>query len=181
MQAELEVLVQPYSLLEGRCLLVRLVEEFRAGNWEYFRAAVAFAKASGNYEELLLEMLQFAQRGGRIDATFGADTFGGEAAGSEYQAIKTIVDALAKEPSVRIFLYHENGRTFHPKVYMFSTSVEERALLIIGSSNWSTGGFWENIEVNVLIHLELNREDHGRCYQHLLSCFENYWSDGGEA
>jgi HKD family nuclease len=56
-----------------------------------------------------------------------------------------------------MFLYHDKkrSRTFHPKIYLFSNVPNNNALLIIGSSNWSAGGFHDNIEANVIIELDL--------------------------
>ena len=176
MNTNIELLIQPYSVQDNRSLIHLLVKELSCNKWTCFRAAVAFARTSGNYDAALQAMLQFARNGGRIDLTFGADRFSGES-GSDYEAIKDLMDALGKEPNVRLFLYHEPGRTFHPKIYLFANEDEGCALLVIGSSNWSAGGFWKNIEVNVIIHLDLREEEHNRCYKEIQDCFEHYWTE----
>lgn len=175
MKADVQVLIQPYSLVNDRSLLHTLVEELTGGAWKVFRGAVAFAKASGNYGDLLKAMSSFVEGGGQIDLTFGADTFYGQNAGSDYSAVEGLLSALGNKPTVRLFLYHEKGRTFHPKLYLFSNEEDGRAMLIVGSSNWSTGGFWDNVEVNVIVLLDLGDESHKACYEQVQSCFEAYW------
>jgi HKD family nuclease len=177
MQADIELLIQPYSVPGGRSILQALIEELTKGNWKVFRAAVAFAKTSGNYEDLLRAMLGFAKGGGKIDLTFGADTFSGEADGSDYEAIRELLATLGNEPTVRIFLYHEKGRTFHPKVYLLANQDEKRALIVVGSSNWSTGGLWKNVEANVILRLDLSKKEHMACLEQVQQCFDNYWME----
>src|SRR5690349_17951107 len=119
MFVNVELLILPYAGA-GRTVLHRLIEELKSGRWASFAAGVAFAKDSGNYLELIQALTDFAKSGGRVDLTFGADSFAGDARGSEYKAIQTLVDAFKALPSARVFLYHERSRTFHPKVYLFS-------------------------------------------------------------
>lgn len=154
-----------------------LINEFKSGHWTQFQAAVAFARQSGNYVELIEAMRQFAKEGGTIDLTFGADTFPSGARGSQYDAIDTLLSELGHSPRVRIHLYHETTRTFHPKVYLFANTGQGRALLIVGSSNWSAGGFHENVEANVAVRLDLHNAQHRQCYEDLVRHFSDYWQD----
>ena len=139
MEAKIEVLLLPYDSSGGASMLARLTTELNSGAWTRFRAAVAFARSSGNDARLLDALQNFAAGGGVICLTFGADTFAGNAKGSDYDAIAQIISSLDSE-STHVYLYHEQGRTFHPKVYLFDNSIEQQALLIIGSSNWGEGG-----------------------------------------
>lgn len=154
MLAEIEFLIFPYAS-EKRSLLHVLISEFGKPDWQHFQAAVAFAKSSGNKAELFDAMKGFSRRGGRIDLTFGADRFSGDGSGSEYVALQDVLVALGEEASVNVYLYHEPGRTFHPKLYLFSDEAEHRALVIVGSSNWTGGGFHNNVEANILLRLNL--------------------------
>lgn len=52
----------PYASVEGSSLRRVLVGELTGGRWKRFRAAVAFAKASGNTPDLLDALGQFASR-----------------------------------------------------------------------------------------------------------------------
>lgn len=181
MIVDTEILVLPYAGEQQQTVLHLLVGELKSGKWKTFAAAVAFAKASGNYQELLDALLEFDKSGGTIELTFGADTFGAEARGSEYQAIETLTTTLAKGKNTKLFLYHEESRTFHPKLYLFANEDERRALVIVGSSNWSAGGFHDNIEVNVVMRLDLSRADHRASYQALRDYFTTYWQETSNA
>ncbi len=171
-----EVLLFPYDAAEGKSLIYRLIEELSSGGWTRFRAAVAFARESGNYQELLDALAYFASSGGIVSLTFGADTFGADS-GSDLQAIEQLVIQLEPYPNATIHLYHESGRTFHPKIYLFDNKTNEEALIAVGSSNWSYGGLAGNIEANILIHLSLDLEDDREIYNRIAYCFANYWTE----
>lgn len=176
MDAKIEVILLPYDSSEGASMLARLTSELNSGAWTRFRAAVAFARSSGNDTQLIEALQNFANRGGLIALTFGADTFAGDAKGSDYDAIEHIVASLDPE-ATRVYLYHENGRTFHPKVYLFDNSEEQQALLIVGSSNWGEGGLITNIEANIVVHLDLSDASHAELYTRVNDCFASYWSE----
>ncbi len=174
--ADIEIILLPYATGEDQSLLHRLIDELGKPDWTRLRCAVAFAKQSGNYDQLLKALVAFAERGGAIQLTFGADAFSGDDRGSEYDAIETILDALSQQRGVTVCLYHERGRTFHPKLYLFSNEELQRALLIVGSSNWSEGGFARNVEADLLIQLDLANKEHNSCYQKVVDCFDRFWS-----
>jgi len=179
MFAKTEILILPYAGENNKTLLHILIEEFRSDRWTRFQSAIAFAKSSGNYVELLEAMHGFAERGGIIEMTFGADIFGGEVRGSEYDAINTLLNEFQGSPNVKLYLYHDKkkGRTFHPKIYLFSNEANNVALFILGSSNWSAGGFHDNIEANVIVELDLTVEDQLQSYTKLQSFFSDFWQE----
>lgn len=177
MFADIELLILPYCAADKRSVLHILIDELGNPDWSRFQAAVAFAKATGNFPDLLGAMRGFAQRGGGIELTFGADGFSGETRGSDYQAIDEVLAAIGDEPTVRVHLYHELGRTFHPKVYLFSNVEQGKAVLIVGSSNWSGGGLHDNIEANVLIRLDLATSEHRKVFDDIQFCFATYWTE----
>lgn len=175
MQADVEVLILPYVVGNEGSLPDRLIRELQSGEWTSFRVAVAFAKTEGNHVPLLDAIYSFAAAGNLVELTFGADRFSGETPGTELEAIRVLVDKLASQTTARIFLYHERGRTFHPKVYLLADEARGRALLIVGSSNWTSGGMFTNIEANVVVHLDLNNPQHRVCYEQVRNCFTSYW------
>jgi HKD family nuclease len=177
MLAETEIILIPYSNQDEKSILHILINELSSGKWTKFQAAIAFAKQSGNYDSLLDSLVRFAKAGSSIQITFGADSFGAETRGSDYNAIFPLLTLFKGNPNVRFYLYHEKGRTFHPKLYLFSNEEKHEALLIIGSSNWSEGGFLGNIEANVLISLDLTQEPHQKHYQSLQTAFLKYWQE----
>lgn len=171
-----ELLLFPYDAAVGESLFHRLITELDSGRWTRLRAAVAFAKVSGNAEELLISLSNFAAAGGTISLTFGADTFGSDA-GTDLQAIQQLVEQLKPFPQAEVHLYREGGRTFHPKIYLFDQEDDQRALLILGSSNWSRGGLADNVEASVLLHLQLEIDEERAIYRRLTHCFEDYWTE----
>jgi HKD family nuclease len=131
---------------------------------------------SGNFPDLLSAMREFAKRPGReLSITFGADLFGSETRGSDYLAVAEVLEALRDSEGARVFLYHERGRTFHPKLYLFSNDSTDSALLVVGSSNWSEGGFVENVEANVVLSFDLTNAEHRQMHTDLVSHFDTYW------
>ena len=176
MEAKIEIILLPYDSSEGASMLARLTSELNSGAWTRFRAAVAFARSSGNDARLIEALQNFANGGGFISLTFGADTFAGNAKGSDYDAIEQIVSSIDSE-ATHVHLYHEDGRTFHPKVYLFDNSEKQQALLIIGSSNWGEGGLVTNVEANIAVHLDLSDTSHAELYNRVTECFESYWSE----
>jgi HKD family nuclease len=177
MKTNTEILLLPYDSASGTSLLHRLIAELESGNWISFRAAIAFAKSSGNYQELVSALVKFAKNGGGIELTFGADTFGANTKGSDMEAVEVLVNELHEYPSARVFAYHEQGRTFHPKIYLFDNLQTKKALVVVGSSNWSYGGLINNIEANVLVHLDLSTLEHLEAFERLTKCFTAYWSE----
>lgn len=176
MNAEVEVLLQPYDAREGRSILHRLIDEFESGRWTEFRGAVHFAKRSGNFDELLGGIESFLRAGGVVKLTFGADVFGKNNFATDHDAILELLRAFEAFPGFSLTLYHERARTFHPKVYLFSRE-EEEALLIVGSSNWSEGGFYNNVEANVVVRLNLATADQRACFDRVVACFEENWQE----
>ena len=69
--------------------------------------------------------------------------------------------ALLRSLSRRVFVYHKHHlQTFHPKVYLFDDGQcpPSNALLLVGSSNLTGGGLYQNIEGNLA--LPLRPDDH---------------------
>ncbi len=171
----LEFLALPYASADNHSLLKVFVDELNRGTWHRFQVAVAFAKASGNCPTLVDALRAFAQADGRVELTFGADTFSGESKGTDLEAVEELVQALGTFGTSSIYLYHEPGRTFHPKIYLFTDKSEKMALLIVGSSNWSEGGMVDNVEASLLVRLTLTNADQRRVYDDVQNCFGQYW------
>ena len=55
-----ELLLFPYDAAESKSLFHRLIAELSSGGWARLRAAVAFARVSGNSIELLDALVDFA-------------------------------------------------------------------------------------------------------------------------
>jgi len=141
------------------------------------KSAIASTSASGNFDALVDAMADFAGRGGSIELTFGADSFGVDIQGTERAAVELLLERFKDLPTAKVFLYHQTGRTFHPKLYLFSNEENGRALLIVGSSNWSYGGLVANIEADLLVRLNLDDPQHRECYESVVACFDEYWQE----
>ena len=64
--------------------------------------------------------------------------------------------ALLQVMTRRVFVYHKHHlQTFHPKVYLFDDgqSPPTDAVLLVGSSNLTGGGLYQNVEGNLALEL----------------------------
>ena len=79
----------------------------------------------------------------------------------------TSAEALALLRSVcrRVFVYHKHHtQTFHPKVYLFDDGQNPptEAALLVGSSNLTGGGLYQNIEGNLELGLRPSEREEDR-------------------
>lgn len=73
--------------------------------------------------------------------------------------------ALLRSVSRRVFVYHKHRlQTFHPKVYLFDDgqSPPSEAALLVGSSNLTGGGLYQNIEGNLALRLSPSDREEDR-------------------
>lgn len=181
MSTKPKVIIHPYASVVGESLLEMLIAEFNSGKWSRFQTAVAFLKPSGHFEDLLAAMAAFAEGGGELFMTFGSDLFS-DTQGSDFSALQVLLETfVAYSERVKIFLYHEKGRTFHPKLYLFSNENSDQAWVSIGSSNWSRGGLLDNVEANLLLELNLSLESDLEVFKEIQAVFGNYWIESDEA
>ena len=174
MKTNVELIFLPYEGERQATMVDVLIRELKDAKWTSFTAAVAFARSSGNVTELLDALAAFAKRGGTIEMTFGANTFA-EGEGSDYEAIEALLKDLSEYPHVKLYLYNEPTRTFHPKLYLFANADE--AALIIGSSNWTQGGLQRNVEVNVVLRLDLKDKEQRATYDKTVEVYQTYWRE----
>lgn len=174
MNTDVELIFLPYDEERQATIIDVLIRELGEAKWTSFTAAVAFARSSGNSAALLDALTEFAKRGGAIEMTFGANTFA-EGEGSDYDAIETLLKELSGFPNVKLYLYNEPTRTFHPKLYLFANAGE--AVLIVGSSNWTRGGLQRNVEVNVVLRLDLSDPEQKSTYERTLQIYRTYWKE----
>jgi HKD family nuclease len=114
--------------------------------WTAFRAAVAFVKRSGT-RHLASALTAFA-RTRDIEIIAGIDH-----GGTSTEGLQDLLDAVT--PTGRVIVFHNRlPFTFHPKVYLFKSSVA--AEVMIGSGNLTEGGLFTNYEAAVRISLDLD-------------------------
>ena len=180
MLTDTQIIVLPYSSTEGNSILEILIQELKSGNWKSFQAAVAFVKNSGMFDDFMGAIKHFVDSDGKVSITCGADVFKGNESGSDYEAIKQLLQTIEDSDESNIYLYHEIGRTFHPKIYFFSNEEDQKAMLIIGSSNLTAGGLVNNVEANVIIEFDLSKEDHLTEFEKMNNYFNKYWIETTE-
>ena len=121
------------------------LKENLAGPWAQFRAAVAFVKRSGT-RHVAPAPATFA-RNRRVEIIAGIDHRGSSAEG-----LRDLLDAVS--PGGRVIVFHNRLRfTFHPKIYLFKSSVA--ADRTIGSGNLTEGGLFTNYEAALRVPLNL--------------------------
>ena len=79
----------------------------------------------------------------------------------------TSAEALSHLRSMarRVFVYHKHHlQTFHPKVYLLDDGENppSDALLLVGSSNLTGGGLYQNIEGNLALELRPSQQERDR-------------------
>lgn len=93
--------------------------------------------------ELLLDPLKrAAERGVDIKVCTGDYLYI-----TQPEALKSLVEI---HPKIEVRLWNSNGRSFHPKAYLFH--LEEEGHLVIGSSNLSRSALTSGVEWNVSIY-----------------------------
>lgn len=116
------------------------------------RIAVAFISQSG-LAEIDKPMKIALQSGAYFEFLIGLDT-----RATEPEAIKTLYQLSRANSNVVLYCYAslQPSSLYHPKMYLLRN--EKRATAIVGSSNLTEGGLARNIEVNVVIHSDVQDE-----------------------
>ena len=152
--------------------LVDYLYEGFSGSWTHFRAAIAFVKRSGT-RHIEGSLASFA-RNHDVEIIAGIDH-----RGTSYEGLESLLHAVS--PGGRVVVFHNpTFRTFHPKVYLFKSSVA--ADMVVGSGNLTSGGLSVNYEASVRLRLNLTNPNEAA----ILECVEDVldrWSDlsGGTA
>ncbi|KAF0207149.1 MAG: hypothetical protein FD139_3569 [Methylocystaceae bacterium] len=119
------------------------------GDWERFRAAVAFVKRSGT-KHIVDELKTFSQKH-PVEILAGINH-----GGTSKEGLDDLLQSIAKPGRVIIF-NNPKAYTFHPKVYLFKSV--KAADLLIGSGNLTEGGIYSNYEASVRLRLNLDNND----------------------
>jgi HKD family nuclease len=121
-----------------------IAKTLKCGKFSDFKVAVAYSRNSG-ISRIFNELTEFANNGGKTSVVAGIDQ-----SNTSYQALVNL-KTFAKE---NLFIHHDKNFdiTFHPKVYMFGNKEIEK--VIVGSSNFTAGGFFLNYEANIGVTLD---------------------------
>lgn len=137
-----------------------------SNDWDRFRAAVAFVKRSGT-KHISSQLATFASST-PVEIIAGIDHLGTSAEG--------LGDLLsAVQPHGRVLILHNRlPFTFHPKIFLFSSS--SRALAIVGSGNLTEGGLFTNYEAGMRLDLDLTNHAHSAIHDEINATLDQ-WSD----
>lgn len=92
-----------------------------------------------------------------------------------YQTHPNFIETFMDNSCVRFHI--KSDGVFHDKIYLFSNSTKNWSA-IIGSSNFTKGGFGINSECNVLISGE--DDENGTVYKELMNRISKCWKDSDE-
>lgn len=146
-----------------------LVELLRSPETSRFWAASAWVRRPA-LRRLEPALAAFAKRvkPGDCRGLFGVDLGGTTREGLEL--------ATALFGQARVF--HSSGspvRTFHPKLYLFAQS--DTAVVVVGSSNFTTGGLWGNFEAATVLELDLGEASDAALLADVEDWYRKCWSD----
>lgn len=121
--------------------LLRALEDTRFTRWQ---GLYAFASAKGAVAAFGDESFEaFLARGGEVDLVVGLDAVTNPA------ALLKLREHISSAVRVSVFASARAGAIFHPKLSVFAGHDEGR--LIIGSGNFTEGGFRRNYEAFVTV------------------------------
>ncbi|MDK9674742.1 phospholipase D-like domain-containing protein [Propionibacterium freudenreichii] len=121
--------------------LIDFIDHARDDGFDELKIAVAWAKRSG-LGRVWDALNDFRAQGGRVLLIVGVSEGGATKEGLE------LALGIADEG----YVFHDPRRTFHPKVYLASSSGKRS--LMVGSSNLTAGGLSWNYEASVWVDLD---------------------------
>lgn len=138
-----------------------IAHTLKSGKYSDFKVAVAYSRNSG-ISRIYNELSDFANNGGKTSIIAGIDQ-----SNTSYQALVNL-KTFAKD---NLFIHHDKNVdiTFHPKVYLFGNREIEK--IIVGSSNFTAGGFFLNYEANIDVTLDSSKN--AKDFQKQVS---DYWN-----
>ncbi len=129
------------------CSGYSIIESLESENYNSFNAFVAFVSASG-INNIIEQLLTFRDNGGELKLYLGVDL---------NATSKEALEQLIKYNIESYIVYSPNNIIYHPKIYVFEGELEKRA--IVGSSNLTESGLFQNIEASVCVDFEFNDEN----------------------
>ncbi len=127
----------------GNFIIDSLVSE----NYNSFNAFVAFV-STGGLKNIINEMLAFKEAGREIKLYLGVNL---------NATSKEALEKLLELEIESYVVYSPNNIIYHPKIYAFEGNETTRA--IIGSSNLTESGLFQNIEASVCVDFESDDEN----------------------
>ena len=131
-------------------------------NYQEFSAFVAFASVGG-IKQILPNLKEHIKGNGTIRLYVGVDLHG---------TSKEALEMLIAEGIPTYIVFSSNRIVYHPKIYTFEGN--NKYFVIIGSSNLTTSGLYQNVEASLCVCNEYDENDEkGR---ELLSDIYDYYN-----
>jgi HKD family nuclease len=124
-----------------------ILNSLESENYNSFNAFVAFV-STGGLKNIIDEMLSFKEAGGEIKLYLGVNL---------NATSKEALEKLLEHEIESYVVYSPNNIIYHPKIYAFEGDETTRA--IIGSSNLTESGLFQNIEASVCVDFECDDEN----------------------
>jgi len=124
-----------------------IINSLESENYNSFNAFVAFV-STGGLKNIIDQMLSFREAGGEIKLYLGVNL---------NATSKEALEKLLEHGIESYVVYSPNNIIYHPKIYAFEGDDTSRA--IIGSSNLTESGLFQNIEASVCVDFESNDEN----------------------
>lgn len=124
-----------------------IIDSLESENYNSFNAFVAFVSTSG-LKNIIDQMLAFRDAGGEIKLYLGVNM---------NATSKEALEKLLEHEIESYVVYSPNSIIYHPKIYAFEGDETTRA--IIGSSNLTESGLFQNIEASVCVDFERDDEN----------------------
>lgn len=124
-----------------------IIDSLKSENYSSFNAFIAFV-STGGLKNIIDEMLAFKEAGGEIKLYLGVNL---------NATSKEALEKLLEHQIESYVVYSPNNIIYHPKIYAFEGDETTRA--IIGSSNLTESGLFQNIEASVCVDFESDDEN----------------------
>jgi HKD family nuclease len=124
-----------------------IIDSLESENYNSFNAFVAFV-STGGLKNIIDQLLAFKEEGGEIKLFCGVNL---------NATPKEALEQLLANDIESYVVYSPNNIIYHPKIYAFEGEETKRA--IIGSSNLTESGLFQNIEASVCVDFESDDEN----------------------
>ncbi len=124
-----------------------IIKSLDSNNYKSFSAFVAFVSTSG-LNNIIDQLSKFKENGGSIRLYLGVDL---------NATSKEALEKLLEHNIESYVIYSPNNIIYHPKIYAFEGNKTTRA--IIGSSNLTASGLFQNVEASICVDFEVKDEN----------------------
>lgn len=123
-----------------------IIDSLESNKYNSFYAFVAFVSSSG-LNNIIDQLLSFKNSGKEIKLFLGVNL---------NATSKEVLELLLKYDIESYVVYSPNNIIYHPKIYTFEGNESKRA--IVGSSNLTESGLFQNVEASICVDFNINNE-----------------------